>query len=406
MRDRFIAGLDIGTYKIAASLAKVDKKGNIDLLAIEEAHSKGISRGQVTDLALLSQTIQQTMGNLCKKTLVKPDDVYAGIKGMHLTAKHSRAVIALLDKGNKVITSLDIKKVNNQARILGLSLEEDSIHEFAQCYFIDGNKVDNPLGLYGHKLEVDLFLITGKVSHIENLIRSINNAGYKIKNFIFSGLAASFVTLEEKEKEKGSCLINVGAGSTEILTFQGGILRNLEIIPLGGYNVTESISAALKIPFNLAEELKISYGAATPQEFEKDEEILVKKSSSYNSVSRRSICEAMAVPVERLIEAIKEKIDSSEYRRVINSGVVITGGTSLLYGFLEQLESQLGLPVKLAKIRERSLPSTKATVYATTIGLLHCGIQSFLQNGSLINKGKKGVNGFTNRIKEMYHEYF
>ncbi len=407
MRERFIAGLDIGTSKIAASIAKVDKRGNVDLLAIEDSPSRGISRGLVTDLAQLSQTIQETMGNLKKRSSAKPDDIYAGIKGMHLTALHSRALIPLLDRGNKVITSLDIRKVNNQARILGLSLEDESIHEFAQSYVIDGNnKVDNPLGLYGHKLEVDLFMITGRVSQIENLIRATSNAGYRIKNFIFSGLAASLVTLEEEEKQKGCCLINIGAGSTEILTFQGGILRNLEIIPLGGYNLSEAIASALKIPLNLAEELKISYGAVAASELEEDEDILVRKSSTYNSVSRRNICEAIEPDANRLIEAIKQKIDQSDYRKYFSSGVVITGGTSLLYGFLEKLESELGLSVKLAKIKQKALPSTKAPIYATTIGLLHCGIQVFLENGSLVNKSKKVSNNLVNRIKEIYHEYF
>jgi Actin-like ATPase involved in cell division len=282
MRERFIAGLDIGTSKIAASIARVDKKGNVELLAIEDSPSRGISRGIVTDLAQLSQTIQETMGKLRKKTSAKPDDIYAGIKGIHLTAQHSKAVIPLLDRGNKVITSLDVRKVNNQARILGLSLEEEAIHEFPQSYSIDSNsKVDNPLGLYGHKLEVDLFLITGKVSQIQNLIKATSNAGYQIKNLIFSGLAASFVTLDEEEKQRGVCLINIGAGSTEILTFQGGALRNLEIIPLGGYNLSEGIASALKLPISLAEELKISYAVASINDLEGDEDILVRKSSVY-----------------------------------------------------------------------------------------------------------------------------
>ncbi len=407
MKERFISGLDIGTYKIAASMAKVDKKGNIDLLAIEESRSQGINRGLVTDLALLSHTIQDTMLSLRKKTSVKPDDVYAGIKGIHLTARHSRAVIPLLDRGNKVITSLDVRKVNNQARILGLSLEEDAIHEFAQNYFLDGNnRVENPLGLYGHKLEVDLFLITGKVSQIENLIKAVNNAGYQIKNLIFSGLAASFVTLTEEEKQKGCCLINIGSGSTEILTFQAGVLRALEIIPLGGSNLTEAIASALRLPFSLAEELKISYAAASPKDIDKDEDILVKKSLSYNPISRRSICQAIEPEVNRLIDAIKEKLDKSDFREYFSSDVVITGGMSLLYGFLEQLESKIGLPVRIAKIKQKALPSTKAPIYATTIGLLHCGIQSFLQDGSLVRKGKKGFNSFATQIKELYHEYF
>ncbi len=407
MRERFIAGLDIGTAKIAASIAKVDKRGNIDLLAIEDSPSRGISRGLVTDLASLSQTIQETMAILRRKSSARPDDIYVGIKGIHLSAQHSRAVIPLLDRGNKVVTTLDIKKVNNQARILGLSLEEEAIHEFAQNYFIDGNnRVDNPLGLYGHKLEVDLFLITGKVSQIENLIKAINNAGYRVKNLIFSGLAASFVTLGEEEKQKGCCLINIGAGSTEILTFQAGILRNLEIIPLGGSNLTEAISAMLKLPIKLAEELKISYGSAALNDLDKDEDILVRKSSAYHSVSRRDICEAMEPEVNRLISSLKEKIDKSDYRGLLNSGIVITGGAALLCGFLERLESELGLPVRLAKIKQNAVPATKAPIYATTIGLLRCGIQSFLDDGSLFNKGKKGMRGVSNQIKELYHEYF
>ncbi|MDP2939403.1 MAG: cell division protein FtsA [Candidatus Omnitrophota bacterium] len=408
MRERFICGLDIGTSKIAASIASVDKKGKISLIAIEESMSRGISRGLVTDLALLSNTIQETMRNLGKKSSIKPDDIYAGIKGIHLSCRHSQAIIPLIERDNKIITSLDIKRVNHQARLLGLDLEEEVIHEFPQNYSIDGdgNKVENPLGLYAHKLGVDLFLIIGKVNQIENLIKAINNAGCSIRKLIFSGLAASFVTLEEEEKKSGSCLINIGAGSTEILTFQGGVLRDLEILPIGGINLTERIASNLKIPFELAEELKISYAAATTKDIEGDEDILVKKSSFYNPIRRRDICLAVEPQVNSLIDSIKERIDNSAFRKFFNSGVVITGGTSLLYGFLEQLESRLFLPVRLAKIKQSSLPSTKGPIYATTIGLLYFGIHSFLSNGSLFNKGKAGAGRFVNRIAELYHEYF
>lgn len=407
MREKIVYGLDIGSSKILAAAAKLNRQGRLDLLATQISESRGINRGTVADLANLTDCLSHTRQALFKKTGVKSSEVFVGIKGTCFKTKRGKTVIPLLDRGDKVITLSDIKKVNHQARALGIDIEEEVIHEIPQSYTIDDyNVVKNPLGLYGRKVGVDLLLITSPMDHIDNVLKALNQIGWNAKRLVFSSLAASYSVLSEEEKEKGCAFIDMGAGTTEILVFKDGILREMEILPYGGLDFTESIAGGLKLTFDLAEEIKRSYAVATSSEVQEEEDILIKKSADYNPIKRRKLSEVIEPNTAQLLKMLKEKLDGSAFRKYFNSGVVVTGGNSLLYGFLEQAESFLGLPVKMGRVRDFSLSYYKIPVYASVIGLLKFATLGINLEATALLGSKKMARGFVSRIKELYQEYF
>jgi cell division protein FtsA len=406
-REKIICGLDIGSAKILAAIAKVSRQGKVDLLASQILESRGINRGSVSDLANLSDCLAQARQSLFKKSGLKPQEVFVGIKGTCFKTKTSKTVIPLLDRGDKVITSSDIKKLNHQARALGIDIEEEVIHEIPQSYTIDDyNVVKNPLGLYARKVGVELLLVTSPMGHIDNLVKSLNQVGWGVKRVIFSSLAASYGVLSEEEKERGCVFIDMGAGTTDILVFKDGILRELEILPYGGMDFTESIANDLKLTFDLAEEIKRSYAVATSSEAEGEEDILIKKSSSYNPIKRKKLVEVIEPNISHLLKLVKERLDRSAFRKYFNSGVVVTGGNSLLYGFLEQAESFLGLPVKMGRVKDFSLSYYKIPVYASVLGLIKFAASGLASDSAARLSHRKLVKGLTSRIKELYQEYF
>ena len=162
MINSYICAMDIGSSKLAAVLAKTRKNSVTDLF-FETEVSKGIKEGAIVDSIELIGSIERLLKNLKSKSGVKIKSVFTNISGLDLLTKHSCAVIPLAERGNKVISSADIQRVNEQARVLGSNLEEEVIHQIPYSYNIDSKKnIINPLGLYSHRLEIDLFLVSAK----------------------------------------------------------------------------------------------------------------------------------------------------------------------------------------------------------------------------------------------------
>jgi cell division protein FtsA len=407
IRHKTITAIDIGTANIVAAFAKIDRKAKILSLEISACKNNGFDRGMITDLDRLTDSIQSVARSLSLQSKTKIRDVFINISGTCITARHSHTAIPLGDRVNRVIGPSDIQKINNQARLLGLKLEEELIHQIPQSYTLDDySKAVNPLGLHARKLEVDLYLLVTRIDHVNNLVKAVNQAGLEVIDIELSGLADSMAVLEPGEKQEGCILINIGAGLTEILVFKDGILRHIDILALGGNDITEMIAARFKLPFELAEEMKKSYGFACSQDVDTDREVLIKQSSSYKPIRQRLICEAIELKIGELISAIKDKIDKSGFVGRLNSGIVITGGTVLLPGLLERIESELGLSVRLGRIKNVNFAHSKMPLYSTVVGLVRYGIETSLSTHSRLAASRNFVSGFLGRVKQIYQEYF
>ncbi len=292
MLNNYICALDIGSSKIAVVLAVIKKK-NIINIYFDSIASKGVKHQTIVDSISLIDSLGRLMKNLKAKSAINIKFVSVNISGQDLLTKHSRAIVPLAERGNKVITVSDLQRVNEQARILGSSLEDEIIHLIPYSYSIDSKQnIANPVGLYSHRLEGDLYLICSKLSHIQSLSRAINQSGFEIKDVYFSGLATAKVVFDKESQEGLNLICDIGSDICEILVFRNGSLKDIEILPIGGDDLTMQLQDALKIPFELAEDIKRSYGIITEHEqISEDKEILVKKSDLYKPIKQKLVSE-------------------------------------------------------------------------------------------------------------------
>ncbi len=421
--SNIICGVDLGSHRFKIAAGVLDKRGDFSLLDYAGAKSSGMSAGLVTDISSTSRTLKQTVGSLEDKIKHKIKRVYVNINAKDLILRCAGAVMPLCDRGNKIVTNADINLINSQACSLNLKLDEEIIHKFSHRYILDEhNYMENPKGLYGHKLAVDLYLIAGKLSHIENIVRLINQAGFEVEDIVFSGVAASLAVLDKNLKNSGCVLIDIGADLTQVLVFKDNILRFSEIINYGGNNIASAISEVLRLPFTLAEEIKDAHGAATSKDIGENEEVMVRKDDLYQPIKRRSISGIIEPEVTQLLVRLKEKIDVVPCLKGIDYPVIMSGGTSLMEGLLELTESILGVPVKLgipkAKIpSERSQPgygkdlfsfSNRSVIYSTVIGLVIYGFNARKEKKLAIfqSPDKNILTYVTGRVKDIYSEYF
>jgi cell division protein FtsA len=417
MLNNYICTLDIGSSKISACVAQI-KKRRVSNLYFDSAASKGVKDGVIVDSISLISSIEKLVKSLKAKSGINIKFLQTNISGQDIVTKHSRAIIPLAERGNKVITVSDMQRVNEQARVLGSSLEEELIHVIPSSYSIDSkSNISNPLGLYSHKLEVDLFLICGKLSSVQTLSRVINQAGFQIRGLSFSGLATSKAVFDKGMKEGLSVFCDIGSDITEILIFRDGLLKDIEILPLGGNNLTAQLQEALKIPFELAEDIKRSYGViGDSEQLDENKEILVKKSDFYKPIKQKMVSEIVSAGAKLICLQIKEAVENKVPLYEINNFIIV-GRVLLLEGFIETLENILGVQVKLGRItnpkilsliKENSeLTGQKYLTYLTPVGMICETLESKPVGILPVQSLPKNLFIKTvNRVKEVYQEYF
>ncbi|HLD82855.1 MAG TPA: cell division protein FtsA [Candidatus Omnitrophota bacterium] len=419
MFNNYICALDIGSSKIAGLVAQI-KRNNISNIFFEVNSSAGVKKGAVGDSVELVEHLSSLLKSLKLKSGINIKSVYANISGEDIITKHSFANIPLTERGNKVITRQDLENVTEQARILGSSLQEEIIHAIAYGYTIDSREnLLNPLGLYSHRLAVDLYLICVKLSSLQSLTHAINEAGLELKGLFLSGLATSEAVFNETSNNGTNILVDIGSDTTEALFFKDGLLQDLQILSVGGRDLTQGLSDALSINFNLAEEIKRSHGdicvdAIAPE----GKEILIKKGDAYIPVKQELVFKTLKAAAWYICLAIKEAMHKKKINPLSINNFVVTGRTVLLEGFIEDLEEALCIPVKLARPTNNNLPLSligensnlsgqKYLTYLTSLGILCQALKEKPVGAALVKRQiKNPIAKAINRVKEVYQEYF
>lgn len=418
MLRNYICALDISSSKVSAALAEIKKKRITNIFFETQSPNKGVKKGAIVDSIDLTGSISRTLKNLKAKSGINIKFIYANVSGLDIITKHSRAIIPLAERGNKVINLSDIQQVNEQARILGSSLEEEIIHRIPQNYVIDSNSnILNPLGLYSHRLEVDLYLVSAKLSFIQGLNRSVNQAGYEIKDLFLSGLATSDAAFNQELKKGATILCDIGSDITELLLFDDGVLKEVTVLPVGGDDLTIELSEKLKISFDLAEEVKISWGSVGDyNQVNKNKEILLKQNNNYKPISQRLVTEILTPKSKLICQAIKAGVERILPCDEVNN-FVTAGRTVLLEGFLETLEDNLGISIKLSRIthpdiiswvnKDNSILGQRYLTYITSLGIICRVLSPALTQAVSRNPPTHNlILNTINRFKEIYQEYF
>lgn len=427
LNNNYICAVDIGSSKIAACVAQLKGK-QIANIFFETMPVKGVKEGLIVDSIDAVNSLSKVLKNLKAKSRINFKFILVNISGVDVIIKHSRAILPLAERGNKVIMLSDIYKVNEQARILGSSLEEEIIHMTPLSYTIDSkSEIPNPFGLYSHKLEVDLLLVCVKLSAVQSLSRVVNQAGFEIKDLFLSGLVSSRAVLNNgilanDSQEAGSLkglnlFCDIGCDITELLLFENGLLKDIEVLPFGGDELTKDLSEELKIPFDLAEDIKKSNGIiGNIEHIGEDKEILIKKNSFYKPIKQKLVSEIITRSTKSLCAKLKSAVNKKISSHEVNS-FTVTGRTILLEGFIEVLENTLNMPVRFGRItnprisgvvrEDDNLSGQKYLNYLTCLGMI-CEALGDKESGlSSLNQLPKSIfSRFTNRIKEVYQEYF
>jgi cell division protein FtsA len=330
--------------------------------------------------------------------------VYAGIAGGHIKGFNSHGVIALKEKE---VTKKDIERVIEAASAVAIPMDREVIHVLTQEFIVDEQDgIIDPTGMSGVRLEAKIHIVTGAVTSAQNIIKCANRAGLDVCDIVLQSLASSEAVLTDEERNLGVALLDFGGGTTDLAVFARGSIKHTSVLALGGDNVTYDISIGLRTPMVEAEKIKIKYGCALSSMIGKDETIEVPGVGGRKSrtLSRQILGEIIEPRMEEIFNLIQNELVRSGYDDMINSGVVVTGGSAELMGIPEMAEqifnapSRTGFPQWVSGLVE----VVNKPMYATAVGLV-------LYGAKRIKEGKKFRIRDTNifgRVMERMKKWF
>lgn len=376
-QENIIVGLDVGTTKICAVVGEVSGK-EINIVGIGTHPSIGLRKGVVVDIESTVESIQKAVEEAELMAGCEISSVFAGIAGGHITGFNSRGIVAI--KGKEVIQN-DVDRVIDAARAVAIPMDREVIHVIPQEYIVDDQGgIKNPLGMSGVRLEAKIHIVTGAVTSAHNIVKCANRSGLDVCDIVLEPLASGEAVLTDEEKDLGAALLDLGGGTSDLAIFFAKNIKHTFVLSLGGNNLTNDIAIGLRASTAEAEKIKKKYGTCITRNISPEETIEVPGMGGRTprKLPRQILGEILEPRVEEIFTLIQREVYRAGMEKIITSGVVLTGGSSLLDGGVEIAESIFNLPARLGKPRGISglVDVVNNPMYATGVGLVIYGARN------------------------------
>ena len=407
---RYVTGLDIGTSKICAIVAAAEGDGAVKVLGVGRSPSEGLRRGIVANLERTVESVREALDAAESSSGLHIDSAFVGIAGGHIQAIDSHGVVGVGRRDNEIAQE-DVERVLDAARAVNIPMDRELLHVFPQGFVVDDQRgIKDPVGIVGVRLEAQVLIVTGAVTATQNLIKSVNRAGCEVEDMVLEPFASGEAVLTEDEKELGVALADVGGGTTDIVVFVEGTVRHSKVLAIGGQHVTRDIAIGLRTPIHQAEQIKITYGHALEDMVGEDETVTVPGVGDREDrvIPRRELAAIIEPRMDELLFLINGELENSGFKHLIPTGIVLTGGASLLDGTAELSESIFECPVRIGRPRmvRGAVQGLDDPAYATGVGLVRYGLR-YRAEGRRARFGKRNIFTKTvRRMKEWITEYF
>ncbi|MBA5850552.1 cell division protein FtsA [Clostridium sp. cel8] len=424
--NEYIIGIDVGSSNICAAAGKLDKYGEMQIMGITSSECTGVKKEVVIDIDSTSESIKKCVYDLERMIDIKIEEAYISLPGGLSELVETKGVVAVSSEDGEVKES-DVRRVLKAAKIMTIPNDKEIIGVLPEQYIIDGyDKIKDPVGMSGTRLEVDAQVILAQSSVINNFFKSVNKAGIKVLGLVFEPTAISQVVLKNEQIQRGVVLVDVGGDSISIYNYDSGKLSNMETVFIGGNSITNDISVCLKLPVSSAESLKKKYSCVG--QVSKSESFNIEVNTDYNNkvqVDYNILLQIIDARVEELLYIIDNKIRSFSNYENISEIVLVGGGLSQIKGIREFSENILN---KQVRIGVPNYIGASSSIYVTAVGVVkdvsnsmkgkyekvvneynerNSGDYEKLKNKNTeFNNGNYENGGFVSKIKEFFTDFF
>ena len=404
-KDDIIVGLDIGTTKVACIIGEVTEEG-IDIIGIGSHPSTGLRKGVVINIDATINAIKRAVEEAEVMAGVEVNTVYAGIAGGHIRGFNSHGIVAV--KHTEVMQE-DLDRVVDAASAVAIPMDRKVLHVIPQEYIIDEQDgIKKPLGMSGVRLEAKVHVVTASVTSAQNIVKCANACGLNVADIVLEQLASAHAVLSEDEKELGVAVVDIGGGTTDIAIYSQGSIVHTAVLSIGGNHLTNDIAVGLRTPMAEAERIKHAYGCAMTDCVSPEETIEVPSVGGRppRILSRAILSEIIEPRVEEIFSFVAREVRESGYEELLASGVVITGGSTVLDYMPELAEEVLNMPVRCGMPQRVGglVDVIRHPKYATGVGLVQYGLA---HDGHDLLAHQEGLyQRVSARMKQWFAEFF
>lgn len=391
-KGRLLVGIDVGTEKICTIISSVNPEtGKVNVIGVAAHPSKGIRKSQIVDIEDAIEAITESVEAAERMAGFNIDTAFVSISGTHIASQNSKGVVAVSEPDGEIVTE-DVERVIEAARAISLPASREILHVIPKDFVVDSQEgIKNPIGMTGVRLEAEAHIVTAASTAAKNLTRCLHETGIEVEELVFSGLASSYSTISETERELGVVLVDIGAGSTSLSVFVEGALTHSAVLPVGAKHITNDLAIGLRVSLESAEKIKKllsekNQKVAVPKASETRKERLERKRkedeldlSKLNlpeqlaSVSRKFVVEGIIKPrLKEMFELIGQQLQTSGYASMTPAGVIVTGGGAETIGMVEVGKKVLSMPVKVGTPTGLSglVDEIEQPAFATSMGLI------------------------------------
>lgn len=394
-----IVGLDIGTTKIAAIAGRKNEFGKLEILGFGRANSNGVQHGMVLNIDQTIKAIESALENCyASNPTLSISEVYVGIAGHHIKSLQTRGDI-VRQQIEEEISQVEIERLIQDQYRTYIPAGDQIIDVIPQEFTVDNfQNISNPIGYSGVKVGANFHIITGDKNAIRNIKRAVDKSGLQTKDLVLQPLASAAAVMGEQDLEGGVAIVDIGGGTTDLAVFYEGILKHTAVIPFGGENITNDIKNGLSVLKAQAEQMKIQFGSALRDEAKANTFINIPglRGMPSKEINVRTLADIIQARMSEIMDFVTYHLKQVGLdTRMLNGGIILTGGGSQLKHLIQLTEYVTGLNARIGYPNEHlsggHIDELSKPMYSTCIGLILKGYNDY--ENKTIHKSEDFVYG-------------
>lgn len=408
-----IISIDIGTSKVCTIIGRVNKNSQLDIVGRGMSPCNGLKKGVIVDIDSTAASIKSAVEEAESAANMRVGSAYVNIHGMHVSVINNKSWLSI-SNGNREITQRDIDSILHSVMDIDIPEDRQLIDVIARQYIIDGyDEIIDPVGMVGTRLEVDADMVVGKITSVQNIVKSVERAGIQIDGIVAEAFATGEISLTQDERDIGVVLLDVGGGVTDISVYQGKRLVFYDSIPVGGDHITNDIAIGLRITNTEAEKIKRQFELALTSLIKNDQEISVFdiNENKKKNVKVSEVVEIIEARVYEIFSLCRNQLARADSLTSPDGGIVLTGaGISYVDGCKQLAQEVFEVPVRV--VQAGQLQGVSKPEFIASAGIIRY-VANIKKGGSHASeiKLKKSVGtnsrgSIFDRIAKIFRELF
>ena len=396
--DSILTAIDIGSAKTVAVAVEATESG-LRYRGHGIAESRGSRKGVIVDLDKALGSVKKAMDDAEQAAEAPLESAVVGVSGPHIRGVTSQGGLALGSRARE-ISREDVRLAVDRARAIPLPEDRQVLHLLPQEFILDGEGgLRDPAGMVGRQLEVRVHMVTASANAAQNVVTVVNRAAVQVDDTVYEAVASADAALRGDDRELGVCLVDIGAGSSDMIVFHEGVAIHSAVIPIGGDHFTNDVAVGLRTPLADAEKIKKQFGCAVVTSIPEPNEIEVPSVGDRPSrlMQQRLLGEILEPRARELFEMLRDNLRSAGVFELLGTGLVMTGGGARLNGMQDIAEDVFRKPARVAApLPISKLPAQLAEPeFSTVLGLI------FYAHRSKVLRGKE-EQGIGAKLKSLF----